>query len=142
MKKSLLIALLFSSFAAVAAPVSSITIKPKGEEFKYDVTKFTVKAGTEVSITLQNTSKSMPHNLVLLAKDAKFMDVATQGMSAGMDKGFVPASPLVLHHTKLLKPSESETIKFKAPDVAGKYPFVCTFPGHAGTMNGVMEVVK
>lgn len=142
MKKTMLFALLFSAVSAFAAPVKSVTLKTVGEEFKYDKTKFTVKAGSEVSITFTNTSKSMPHNLVVLTKDAKFMDIAAQGAAAGMDKGFVPTLPEVTHHTKLLQPGQTETLKFAAPAVPGNYPYVCTFPGHAATMNGVMEVVK
>mgnify|MGYP000882986248 CR=1 FL=1 len=32
------------------------------------------------------------------------------------------------------------TVTFTAPETAGDYPFVCTFPGHAMVMNGVMTV--
>lgn len=142
MKKVILFALLFSAISAVAAPVKSVTISTVGEEFKYDKTKFTVKAGADVSITFTNKSKSMPHNLVMLKKDSKFMDVAAQGAAAGMDKGFVPQIPDVTQHTKLLQPGQTETLKIKAPSEPGNYPYVCTFPGHAATMNGVMEVVK
>lgn len=142
MKKTMLFALCFTAISAFAGPVKSINISTVGEEFKYDKTKFTVKAGSEVSITFTNKSKSMPHNLIMLKKDAKYMDVAAQGAMAGMDKGFVPASPEVTHATKLLQPGKAETLKFTAPTEPGNYPYVCSFPGHAATMNGVMEVVK
>ena len=41
----------------------------------------------------------------------------------------------VIAHTKLLGPGESDEITFKVPD-AGVYDFICTFPGHFGTMRG------
>jgi azurin len=55
-------------------------------------------------------------------------------------KHFVPDSPDVLHATPLINHEEIARLRFTAPTSAGDYPFVCTFPGHWRTMNGVMEV--
>ena len=44
--------------------------------------------------------------------------------------------------TKLLQPGQNETITFKAPTEPGDYPFLCTFPGHATMMKGVLTVKK
>jgi hypothetical protein len=40
----------------------------------------------------------------------------------------------------MLNPHEKDEIKFTAPTKPGIYPYVCTFPGHALTMRGVMKV--
>jgi azurin len=59
----------------------------------------------------------------------------------GFQKHFVPDSPDVLHATKLINHGEIARLRFTAP-AQGKYPYVCTFPGHWRTMNGVMDVVR
>jgi azurin len=40
----------------------------------------------------------------------------------------------------MLDHGQSEVISFTAPE-PGDYPYVCTFPGHAQLMRGVMKVV-
>ena len=58
----------------------------------------------------------------------------------GYAKSFIPTdSDDVLLASKLLNPDQMETmeITFDAP---GKYQFVCTFPGHAQMMRGIIEV--
>ena len=34
------------------------------------------------------------------------------------------------------------TIRFKAPETPGVYPYLCTFPGHWMVMNGQMIVAR
>ena len=53
---------------------------------------------------------------------------------------FVPEMAEVLQSTRLLQPGQSQTLEFRAPEKAGDYPFVCTFPGHWTRMNGVLRV--
>ena len=60
----------------------------------------------------------------------------------GFQKHFVPATPDVLHATTLINHDEIARLRFTAPTAEGKYPYVCTFPGHWRTMNGVMDVVE
>ena len=45
---------------------------------------------------------------------------------------YVPASykDRILAASKLLGPRESDTVVFNAPTKPGRYPFVCSFPGH------------
>ena len=65
------------------------------------------------------------------------------GLTLGLDGiklNFVPRMGEVLYHTGLLEPRKSESIFFEAPVTPGDYPFVCSFPGHAGTMQVVMHV--
>ncbi len=51
-----------------------------------------------------------------------------------------PDTPEVLHATRLINHEEIARLRFTAPTAEGKYPYVCTFPGHWRTMNGVMDV--
>jgi azurin len=60
----------------------------------------------------------------------------------GFAKGFVPDTPDVLQATPLVNQNETARLRLSAPSNPGDYPFVCTFPGHWRTMNGVMHVEK
>jgi len=40
----------------------------------------------------------------------------------------------------IVQPSSQFIISFQAPTEKGKYPYLCTFPGHWMVMNGVMTV--
>jgi azurin len=53
---------------------------------------------------------------------------------------YVPEAPEVLVHTRIIEPANSTTIHFDSPKEAGEYPYLCTFPGHATIMRGVMHV--
>jgi len=53
----------------------------------------------------------------------------------------VEMSDVIIAHTKLLGPGESDTITFKAPTKKGRYVFLCSFPGHYQIgMKGYMVV--
>jgi azurin len=129
-----------------AGEVAQINIKPDvANPLAFDLKEFTVKAGQTVKLTFNNTHPAVPqmHNVVISkpgTKDALLalaMQMATS--PDGMAKGYIPESPEILFHTKLLQPDQTETIEFTAP-AAGDYPYICTFPGHGAIMNGVMKV--
>jgi len=42
----------------------------------------------------------------------------------------------------LVEPDETDEVLFIAPRRPGRYPYVCTFPGHWPMMNGVMTVKR
>jgi len=114
------------------------------DQMKFDQKSFTVKAGQEVQITLKNVGtlpkESMGHNFVVLAPGT---DLAAFGGEAfkAKDDDYIPATyaSSIIAHTKLLGPGESDTITFTIPE-AGEYEFLCSFPGHWGTMNGKIIV--
>ncbi len=143
---SLLLAATVSlAFAEPPKPVTVI-IKTKAAQMKYDTEKVQVAPGAKVTITLQNED-DLPHNLVVCKPkpdgDDKGMDVAQQAWALGdlgMKKDWVPENPRILAATKMVNPHAKETINFIAPETSGEYPFVCTFPGHALVMNGVLSV--
>lgn len=130
-------ALLVLGFAK-PSEAATLKISPKGEQLQFDKTSFTVKAGEKVKLTLNNTS-GMQHNWVLVAPGTADK-VAQDSINAGAAKGWLALGPSVLAHTKLVDPKKSDTIEFTAPTTPGDYPFVCTFPGHAMTMKGVLTV--
>ena len=118
-----------------------ITIRVIPSMVKFDTTHFEVNAGSAVELRFENGC-IMPHNLVLIQPSAENALIA--GVNAlgaeGMQKHFVPDVPGILASSRLLQPQGSEMLSFTAPEEPGKYPFLCTFPGHWFTMRGVMQV--
>ena len=107
----------------------------------YDTKEVTVEAGSKVKWIFNNPDDMM-HNL-LIVKPGSADQVAVEAIDLGLlgqEKGYIPDSDLVLYHTNLLVPGASDIIYFEAPTIAGDYPFVCTFPGHAAFMRGVIQV--
>jgi azurin len=54
---------------------------------------------------------------------------------------YVPKTPKVLFHTRLVPPATTESIYFVAPLKSGDYTYLCTVPGHSQIMRGVLRVV-
>ena len=109
---------------------------------KYDVTNFEVKAGSKIRLIFSNND-DMTHNVVVVSPGAAD-DVASLALKLGLkgsEMNYVPNSSKVLFHTALLQPETSESIYFVAPTTPGEYTFVCTFPGHASVMRGIIKVV-
>ncbi len=115
---------------------------------KFDVVKIEAKAGTELTIQLDNVGKlpknAMGHNLVVLAKAANAAQFANAAMTA-RDNEYIPKAMAdkILAHTKLLGPGETDSITFTVPAEAGEYVYLCSFPAHfmAG-MKGVLVVTE
>ncbi len=131
---------------AADLPVAEITIKPDtANPLAYDTKEFKVKAGQKVKLTFNNTHPAVPqpHNILIAKAGSKdkllALAMAMATAPDGMAKGFVPDSPDILFHTKLLQPNQTEVLEFTAP-AAGEYPYMCSFPGHGAIMNGVMKV--
>lgn len=125
--------------------VSSITITPVGNMMEFEQTAFTVKAGTEITLTFDNTATSpaMEHNVLFLTdnSDATIDRVGQAAMRASAS-AYVPEDDAVLAATDLAKPGETVTLTFTAPSEPGAYAYICTFPGHYAMMQGTMTVVK
>ncbi|WP_461133221.1 PVC-type heme-binding CxxCH protein [Spirosoma lituiforme] len=122
-----------------------VRLKTVREEMRYDKKEFTVTAGKQIEIVLENPD-AMQHNLVI--GKPKSMDIigaaADKLITAkdGADKNYVPSIAQVIAATPLVNPDQTYRLKFTAPATPGDYPFVCTFPGHWRIMNGVMKVTK
>ena len=123
--------------------VRVIRIEAVAAQMKFDVSRFAVAAGETVVIELVNKDE-MPHNLVVGKEGAlETVGLAADGMVALPDafaRNFVPATPEVLFSIRLLNPGETVQARFTAPKQPGNYPFICTFPAHWRTMNGIIEV--
>ncbi len=137
------------SLAATASVLAAEPTKVEitcNDQMAFSTKAVEVPAGAPVSLTLKNIGKlpveAMGHNLVILKPGSAVTDYAMKSMAA-KDKGYISQDPeamkLVVASTKLLGPDQSDTITF-TPTEAGDYPFLCSFPGHFGVMQGVMTV--
>ena len=129
-----------ASWSGSADEVVSVGVEPG---LIFSVTEVAVAAGSQVELVFNNTD-DMAHNLVItLPGMANAVGEAAIALGLdGAEMDWVPASDDVLYHTGLLEPGGSETIYFTAPTEPGEYDFVCTFPGHHGTMRGVLRVTS
>lgn len=138
--------LLLASLLAIrvsAAEPQIIRIKTLQAQMRYDVAEFTVRPGAEVKIILENVD-DMPHNLVFFQAGTDVVAAANKNMERpeeALKRNWLPEDPRMFAHSKMVDPKATDEFSFRAPDKAGVYPYVCTFPGHALTMQGQMKVV-
>ena len=110
------------------------------ENMRFDKELFKVHTGKKVTLIFENTSKSasvsMSHNVVILKPGVDLADFADAVRNA-QNEQYVPSSvvSLVIAHTKLVAGGGSDQVEFTIGQ-PGVYPFICSFPGHWGTMQG------
>ena len=117
--------------AAGAAKTFTVT---GNDTMKFTPAVIRVKAGDKVVVTLKAVSAlpkmAMAHNFVLLKAGVDAAAVVSASQTA-RDTNFVsPKSKAqIIAASALAGGGESVTVEFTAP-AAGKYQFICTFPGH------------
>ncbi|MEN8848521.1 MAG: PVC-type heme-binding CxxCH protein [Akkermansiaceae bacterium] len=123
------------------ADLTTVRVNTIVEKISFDVKEFDLKAGKKVKLIFVNPD-FMPHNFVIVKPGtADAIGNAAIALGAeGFKKGWLPESGDILHSTKLLEKGETEELEFTAPTEPGDYQFVCTFPGHAVLMRGVIHV--
>jgi azurin len=117
----------------------SIQLKAN-ETMRFDKELFRVRAGKKISLIFKNTgaksAASMAHNVVILQSGVDIADFADVAHNAKAEQ-YVPSSldSLVIAHTRLVSGGDSDQVEFIIPK-PGVYDFICSFPGHWGTMQG------
>jgi azurin len=117
----------------------SIQLKAN-ENMRFDKELFRVRAGEKISIIFKNTgaksATSMIHNVVILKSGVDIADFADMARNAKTEQ-YVPSSldSLIIAHTRLVGGGDSDQVEFIIPK-PGIYDFICSFPGHWGTMQG------
>lgn len=119
-----------------------ITIKT-GTNLSYATRSFRVRAGEPIALTLSNPDV-VPHNWALakpgtLERVGELADRSISDPEAAL-RQFIPSTTDVLAYTNVVLPREQFTSYFHAPQQLGRYPYLCTFPGHWKVMNGIMIV--
>ncbi|MBX9787660.1 MAG: HEAT repeat domain-containing protein [Pirellulales bacterium] len=115
------------------------------DQMRYDQEQLVVAAGRPIEILLENTDL-MPHNLVI-AQPGSMEEIGNLAEAAATDPGavarnYVPSSDKILLASRLLRPRESQRLRWTAPTEPGVYPYVCTYPGHWRRMFGSLYVVE
>jgi len=101
----------------------------------------------EVQLTLKHVGKQPAHVLGhdwVLARSADVSALASAGLAAGYDKGYLPADdPRIIAATHVIGGGESATITFSTerlqPGV--DYAYFCSYPGHTAMMRGRLLLV-
>ncbi len=129
----------------IAKEATIINIKTIVEAMKFDKKEFSVKAGQQVVINIENPD-AMQHNMVIGKPNSmNIIGAAADKMitqADAADKNYVPNISQIIAASPLINAGSSYQLKFTAPALLGNYPFICTFPGHWRIMNGIMKVVK
>ena len=124
--------------------LQTIEISCIPERLLFTKEEFTVKAGKPVRFHFSNPDVT-EHNLLILDQGTPIQEIGDAANQMATDpeaakKGFIPNDKRILHATKLLKKDTIQTLRFMAPKKPGKYPFLCSYPGHWTIMKGVMIV--
>lgn len=145
--KTLITTLLVSLSTAVTAMAADVTIEMTGnDQMQYDKKAITVTEGDNVTIKLKHVGKlpkaAMGHNVVIL-KPGTAMPAFAMKCAPAAANDYIPqdaeSKALIVAHTKMIGGGEETSMTFTAP-AAGEYPYLCTFPGHFGVMNGKLTV--
>ena len=117
----------------------SILLKAN-DNMRFDKELFRIRAGKKISLIFKNTgaksATSMTHNVVILKSGIDIADFADIARNAKTEQ-YVPSSldSLIIAHTRLVGGGDSDQVEFIIPK-PGIYDFICSFPGHWGTMQG------
>jgi azurin len=124
------------------ASARPITIEA-GKNLSFVPRSFTVRAGQPIKLTFVNPD-AVPHNWALLKPGSlsRVGDLLNKiiGEPDAATRHYIPKSADVLVYTDIVAAQAQFIIHFRAPKEKGRYPFVCTFPGHWMVMNGEMNV--
>ncbi|HEY0947800.1 MAG TPA: azurin [Opitutaceae bacterium] len=105
------------------------------DTMKFSLTEIRAKPGETLTVALTNIGTmpkfSMGHNWVLL-KSAAVVNAFVADAPQAATTDYLPPSHKddMLAHTKLLGPKEKDSVTFQAPKETGRYPYLCSFPGH------------
>ena len=134
------------SAGTALAQKSDVTVSLTGDDaMKFSRTSFSVKPGQKVRLALKHVGKlpkvAMGHNVVILNAGVDSTKFAAEALKYPK-QDYIPTSKKkdILAHTKMIGGGDTTSIIFTAPKKAGKYTFLCTFPGHSVLMKGVMTV--
>jgi putative heme-binding domain-containing protein len=114
-----------------------------GKNLTFSTRSFTAKPGEALRVTLANPDV-VPHNWVLVKPGAlqRVGELANRLVAdpEAVARHYVPQTCDVLVYTDIVPAHDEFTIWIKAPPQPGRYPYLCTFPGHWMVMNGELIV--
>jgi azurin len=112
------------------------------QSMNYDKDTIEVKAGSLVKLELINEGKDpkMIYNIVF-TKEGYSAQAAQKGSKAGPSGNYLPDSTMMfVATTALALPGQTVNMEFTAPDKAGVYEFVNTYPSETPLMKGKLII--
>jgi azurin len=127
---------------APIAGARAITIEA-GKNLSFSARSITARPGEPIRLTFVNPDV-VPHNWALIkAGTLPRVGALVNQIVAEPDaavRHYIPRSDDILAYTDIVGPQEQFIISFRAPTTPGRYPYLCTFPGHWMVMNGELIV--
>ena len=128
---------------AHAADANALRVQAVPNLMQFAPRQLHAKPGAPVRIIFENPDL-MQHNFVLVAAGAdEEIGLLADQMATRPDalaKQYLPHSKKILQATALVNPNGRAELNFTAPAQPGRYPYLCTFPGHWMIMNGQLKV--
>lgn len=124
---------------------TSDTLTVDGETY-YRLEEIMAEPGEEIEINLTTVSQmpptAMSHNWLLLDQGTDVQAFAMASLKAKDNDYVAPdMSEQLLAQTGLVAGGNTDSVTFTAPETAGEYEYICTFPGHfSGGMRGILTV--
>lgn len=100
-----------------------------------DCTEFTINLTHEGNLP----ASTMGHNWVLVPEGTA-QEIATAATGVGLAGDYLPEDDRIIAATEIIGGGESTSITFPLEGLSGSYTYVCTFPGHWGSMRGTFTV--
>mgnify|MGYP001319391134 FL=1 len=124
---------------------NSIRISAVPNQLAFSPAEIRLKAGKKISLTFDNPDLQI-HNLVITKPGSdetvgQLADAMAQDPDA-FQRQFVPDSNEVIWHSPLINGQSTFEGEFNVPKEPGKYPFICSFPGHWRAMKGFITVYE
>lgn len=133
---------LTAAAAAMAADPQTVNISTLRAQMRFSINEIHAAPGVPLKIDFENTD-DMPHNLVFCKPGTDVVALSNKQLEKpeeAIKRNFLPDDPAIWLHSKVLQPKEKDELSFNAPEQPGVYPFVCTMPGHAASMQGKLLV--
>jgi azurin len=113
------------------------------DNLQFSTRTLEAKAGETLKLTFANPDV-VPHNWALIKPGTlEAIGDLTNRLVAEPDaflRHYVPESDAVICYTDVVEPGAEFSIHFQVPSTPGRYPYLCTFPGHWMVMNGELIV--
>jgi azurin len=125
-----------------APPEVGLEVASDGDLLVFKPRQLTCHSGDHVRLAFHNAAKyvNFQHNWVLI-KPHTFDAVIAAANAAGEANGWIPhLDPDIIAATPVCDRGQVVTTEFTAP-ASGDYLYICTFPGHAQSMWGVLHVL-
>jgi hypothetical protein len=114
-----------------------------GKNLSYTVRSFRARPGEPIQLTFLNPDV-VPHNWALIRPGtlSRVGDLVNKIVAEpdAAARQYIPRTDDVVVYTDIVGPQDQFSIFFRAPSKPGRYPYLCTFPGHWMVMNGEMIV--